>query len=412
MIWNFRQRGRIASRDQSGSVGIIFALTVIPAIMFVGSAVDYARALQAKEALQKATDAAALGATSATGAMDAQRITLATAIFNANFNSSKFGQITPKVSSASGVVAVSATADVAMAFMKLAHVDTISVSASSKATVSVSGGPAVCMLALSPYGSDAIHVQGTNNLTATDCWAWANSNSNLAITGSGGAIASANGFCAVGNFSDSGNYQPTPRTSCNPLQDPYATLAGPPTSGCTYNNKKLSSGNYSLYPGVYCGGLEIKPQATGTFAPGIYVMKDGPLLLQGGSTASGDGVVFYFTGSNSTLQLKGGANAALKAPASGTYGGFLFIQDRASSVGATSQIQGGGSIQINGVLYMPTQTLNVGGNGDFNLTGSMFALVADSFYLQGNGTLGLKSDYTGAGLPDVLPKAGSVRLIN
>jgi Flp pilus assembly protein TadG len=47
-------------RAQRGNITIIFALTTIPVIGFVGAAVDYSRANSARTAMQSAIDATAL----------------------------------------------------------------------------------------------------------------------------------------------------------------------------------------------------------------------------------------------------------------------------------------------------------------------------------------------------------------
>jgi Flp pilus assembly protein TadG len=46
--------------SQSGGVAIIFAFTIIPAALIIGASIDYSRASNSKQALQKAADAAAL----------------------------------------------------------------------------------------------------------------------------------------------------------------------------------------------------------------------------------------------------------------------------------------------------------------------------------------------------------------
>ena len=181
-------------------------------------------------------------------------------------------------------------------------------------------------------------------------------------------------------------------------------MAAPGSSACDYRNKTLTNGTYTISPGVYCGGLTLKPQAIVWFNPGVYIMKDGPLVFQAGSSATGSDVAFYFTGSKATVQILGGADTTLKAPASGSYAGMLFVQDRLSSVGATAQIQGGGYVKLDGLFYMPTQVVEIAGNGDLNIDAKMFGLIADRFVLKGNGTLALSADYAGAGLPDVLPQ--------
>lgn len=389
--------------DRRGTVAIVFALAAIPAVAISGASVDYGRALSVKTVLQSAVDAAALAAASNSKASQSERIAIATTMFNASVASHGLNSIVPAVSFSAKTVTVSATTESPTQFMSLVGIRAMTVFSESEAGIPSTAGTA-CLLALNSTASDGIHVQGTNNFTAENCWAWANSTNAAAIYGSGSAVARAEGFCTSGGVVQSGNYQPTPKTQCLTLEDPYRTLVEPSVGSCNFNNKALSSGSYTLNPGVYCGGIDVKPQATVTFNPGIYIIKDGPLNFQAGSTASGSGIAFYFSGSNSTLQLKGGANINFMAPATGTLAGMLFVQNRASSIGATTQIQGGGRVKIDGVLYMPTQVVNIAGNGDLNVDAKMFAMVADRFTLQGNGTLYLKADYVGAGLPNVMPQ--------
>src|SRR5215216_666119 len=72
-------------KAEQGNVAIVFALALLPMTAFAGAALDYSRAGAARNKLQTATDAAALGAATATNvSTDQQRITLAEALFKAN----------------------------------------------------------------------------------------------------------------------------------------------------------------------------------------------------------------------------------------------------------------------------------------------------------------------------------------
>ena len=65
---------------EQGNVAIVFALSLLPMTAFAGAALDYSRAGAARNKLQTATDAAALGAATATNvSTDQQRIMLAEA---------------------------------------------------------------------------------------------------------------------------------------------------------------------------------------------------------------------------------------------------------------------------------------------------------------------------------------------
>jgi hypothetical protein len=397
--------------DRSGAVGIFFGLMLVPLFGFIGISVDYGRALKARQILQSAADTAALSAATMKDSTDKEKIERAETVFNANYANRYSSNIPISVAVSGGTISVSATLELPTPFLNIMGNKTLTLVTRSEAVADYEGK--ACMLALNASAADAIAIQGSTTLAAKGCWAWANSKNAAAITGTGGATAVAAGFCTKGGAVQSGNYDPKPQTGCSTLPDPYASLKTPHIGACSFRNRQLGNGDHVLNPGVYCGGLELKPHAAASFMPGVYIIKDGPLRLQAGSVGTGAGVVFFFTGSNSTLQINGGASVNFTAPSDGELGGFLFVQDRTSSVGLTTVIQGGGNVRVNGVLYMPTQVVDIGGNGDLNLKSEMFAMVADRFTLRGTGALSLKVDYQSAGLPDVAPHTPlGARLVN
>ena len=103
------------------------------------------------------------------------------------------------------------------------------------------------------------------------------------------------------------------------------------------------------------------------------------------------------------MTLIGGGTMNLKGRTAGqSYASFLFIAD-AANVGGVSNIQGGGTLNLEGILYMPTQTILVSGNGDVNGTSKYFGMVAKNFDFRGNGTFNLVT-YSGATtLTNVMP---------
>ena len=60
-------------------------------------------------------------------------------------------------------------------------------------------------------------------------------------------------------------------------------------------------------------------------------------------------------------------------------------------------------MELEGVIYMPTQVVELGGNGDINVNSKMWIMVADSFDFAGSGTFRVKPDNNGADLPDIAP---------
>ncbi|WP_237154056.1 TadE/TadG family type IV pilus assembly protein [Oryzibacter oryziterrae] len=135
--------------NRSGTIAIIFAMTLIPLISAVGACVDYAVALIVEVQLQNAADAAALGSISAesvavrtaASSQTTGRITAAEAdalnIANANFQGATMGAITGttiRVDYTNNTFTsdVNLVATVPTYFMQLIGVRTLTVSATSQ----------------------------------------------------------------------------------------------------------------------------------------------------------------------------------------------------------------------------------------------------------------------------------------
>ena len=134
-----------AGADRSGAVSVIFALVILPLMIAVGAAVDYAIAARTKEMLQAAADAAAVGAISMSSSAVKQviqsgvsgEIKVAEAdalnIANTNFSGSRFSGITSSQISVQYVgntfsSDVTLTSMVPTYFVRLFGVDSVTVS--------------------------------------------------------------------------------------------------------------------------------------------------------------------------------------------------------------------------------------------------------------------------------------------
>jgi Flp pilus assembly protein TadG len=402
---------------KKGSVAIIFGLTAIPVVLSVGVAVDYARALSARTKLQGIVDAAAMAgarlpATSNQNRMDAANETFALNLAHSGLPTS----IQPTIEASNAEVKVAASYLQPTAFTGLMGVDAIEVSAGTASRSQVENGGVACLLALNPTTSDGLHLQGINKLSEDNCWAWVNSTSSTAINAMGTSIGKAQGFCTAGGVVGAEHFSPAPFTGCDPLADPFEEKFSGYTpleeSSCRASNPlQLKNGSFTLSPGTYCGGIVLKSHADVTFLPGVYVIKNGVFEVQAGASATGTDVAFYFTGSNTDLTLRGGGAVDFRAPTSGDLAGFLFVQDRTSNPGNSTEIQGGGRVKMEGILYAPTWQVNIGGNGDLNQESKYWAMVADNFYMEGNGKLYIRSDAAGAGLPNLMPKIATGPLL-
>ncbi len=164
-----------------------------------------------------------------------------------------------------------------------------------------------------------------------------------------------------------------------------------------------SSGNLSLHPGVYWGGLKI--DGTGgdgsvTFLPGTYIFAGGGSQNGGFSYAAsanltGHGVTFFNTDDPlasspakqpcGAFNLNGSGILNFTAPTSGTWKNMLFWQDEDCHETFT---YAGGNNTTAGIIYLPTAQLNISGGGNL---GAMQVIV-DTFSYSGNAPLTI--DYT------------------
>ena len=116
------------------------------------------------------------------------------------------------------------------------------------------------------------------------------------------------------------------------------------------------------------------------------------------------------------MTLIGGGTVTLKGrQPSSSYSSFLFIADATAWQGKASNIQGGGSMTLEGLLYMPTQTVLVSGNGDVNGSSTYFGMIAKDFNFQGNGAFNLVPASAGGSYTDIMTSLDftkGVRLTN
>jgi Flp pilus assembly protein TadG len=122
------------TRNEDGHVAILFALMSVVMTGMTGMAVDYARALTARDHLQTAVDSAAMAGVTQGNATDEQRIQSATAVFNANLKGYNLAEMpSPLITYAAGTMTVKADASIPTAFTAMLGINSLSVSAQSTA---------------------------------------------------------------------------------------------------------------------------------------------------------------------------------------------------------------------------------------------------------------------------------------
>jgi hypothetical protein len=246
----------------------------------------------------------------------------------------------------------------------------ISAEATAVRDVQPSGAP--CFTALDPAADGGLRVNGNARIDGGRCEVHVHSaHNNSAFIFNSNTRFDAARFCVRGGVINRGQTTGRIESPCNPNPDPYAGALPRPTVGaCTFSNLVFNPqpGPIRLTPGTYCGNTIFNGNATVELDPGVYVIKDGPMILNGGSTLRGTGVTFYFTGNASRIQMNGNMRIELAAPTSGTYAGILMQHDPAMPR-QTFEFNGNNGQELSGIIHMP--------NYDFDFKSSSLAGRSD-----------------------------------
>lgn len=388
-------------RNKRGGVALIAALVVPCVLLAAGGGVDFARVVNEKSAMRDVADAGALAGAKALAVPGADPSAVKQVVndyLNANAFPWNITSETVDVNTSTQVVTVTAGTNLPMYFLSMVGMNQIPVSATAAAKVGQPTGLPVCVGVLDPTSQSAVSASGSAALNASPCNVWINSSSKSSVTLSGSATIKGAKNCFVGGVSSSSSVPITPTpTSCGAFKDPFAGINPTTPASCTFSNFSRSGGTNNLTPGVYCGGINIS-SASATLQPGLYVLRNGSLTLSGGSSISGDGVVFVLEGT-STINLSGAANVHLTAPTSGQLAGFVFFQRSNADPGARATLSGSSGMYIEGVVYFPTQTLSLSGSSSSSSPSPFSSYIANDLQFSGSSSINIGYDPTSATVP-------------
>jgi len=368
-------------KANDGQFGLTFAIASVPLMVAIGLALDSAIAHQKIQGLQDALDASALAAVVSGNMTITERENRARTVFGQNFNTHSDVKL--------DVVASHTRVDVTAKLIKdtilmgLSGTDSIEIVETSAAIRTTED--TICIMTLDETKSGSLLFEKDALVSAPGCSIQVNSSSPTAIISSGNNKPIAKSICSAGG--SRGNLPVEIKNQCSIVSDPYDHIQAPPTSACDYGPIRLFSfSSYQeimyvnehdtvLQPGVYCDGLHIYDSSV-KFAPGTYIIQDGPLTIGHGATVVGEDVTFVFRGAGSVLYTYEDVKMDLKASSSGPYAGLLFFQDKYSSVDDTSIIKGGVDMNLVGTMYFPSQNLFVGGVGKMGAASPAMAFIA------------------------------------
>ncbi len=238
------------------------------------------------------------------------------------------------------------------------------------ATAIISRAGNFCLLSLEEEADGAITIAGNVTVDAKPCGIAVNSTSDTGLVLNGNVTVMIGDIHLAGDYDMSGNVffdYKTLRTGAGQLQDPYEDLEAPEPATCDYNNHSISgSGNRTLYPGTYCNGITINGNNNVFMEPGVYIIDRGDFNIGGNGTLRGYNVTIILTsstGSNwGTMDVTGGKDIYLTAPAQGQpWEGIAIYQDRNAPPGEM-KMTGNGAIELDGVIYAPSQKTRFGGD--------------------------------------------------
>lgn len=382
-----------------GSTVTMFALSLPVMFGAVGAGTMYSFSLMTKTELQAAVDAGALAGTSlGASASKNDRIKAAARAYAANFHGTEGytkdepsfwvkSDSPPSFAVNTFEVTGQAGASVRNIFSFAVGDEWLPIKVDATAAKQLSDP--ICILGLNPEHKETIDMTGQPVIAAHDCAAQANSKNGAGINQKGKPSFKAKMIGTTGGYTGTA-YEPPPLKGTIPVEDPYQDVPFPDSSHCDYHDALYSgsSTTVTLDPGVYCGGLRIKAGAQVTLRPGIYIMKDDALWLNGDSRLSGEEVTIGFTGEDATLYMEGKSEVHVTSPVSGTYMNMQFMQQpHTGGDDLYFSIIGNSKLSYEGVLYAPTLDVWFAGGSTTTVSSPSYALVADKIWIQDQSVL-------------------------
>jgi Flp pilus assembly protein TadG len=384
-------------RNEKGSIAVLSGF-ILPIFLAVGAfAIDLSNLYYNRAKIQQAADAAALAAvltlpntnSVATQALDlvalntppsfgrlSEATDVAVGTWNATTKTFTATNISPNAVQVKTHRTVANGNPVLTYFGKFVGASLLEVNAIGTAVRF--GGACVRVLDSSATASFVASGSGKVSL---DCALQINSSSTTAAQATGSSSINTSSTCVSGGYTGNG-WTPTPTSGCKTLADPLASVPEPAAPSCTVNNPTISSGTLNSNC-TYTGTVSLSGSVT--LQPGLLYFKGATINVTGSTNISGTGVTLFLD-ATSSLSLTGNGTITLSAPTSGTYSGLLLFQSRSTPVSNTLTIWGNGTMSLNGTLYVPSATLNMGGNATLVET-KVGYVIADKLTLSGSSDL-------------------------
>jgi Flp pilus assembly protein TadG len=384
------------TRSRRGGVAVIFGIAVPVLAVIACGAVDLASVSSDKRKMQDVADAAALdGATQLSVANTEGAATRAQ-----QFAMSQLTDVVTRVAVTPNVTTAGDASSITVAlhghrssfFGNLLPVGGWNINV--QATAQPLGRMPLCVLTTASAGASAggaMTMQDQSQTTATGCLV--HSNSDLAVPAPANLVSGT--AEAVG--SASGQISPAPQTGAPPIPDPFANLNLNIPATCDPLDLLYDLGINILTPGVHCGNVTIRQNATAILLPGNHYFMKGVLSLQQNATLQGTDVVLIFD-NQSYFQFQDSSQIKLQGRQSGPFAGFVIATTPSNT--NTFQISSDSARLLLGTIYVPNALLSVSG-GTTNVAdqSAWTVIIAKGLKLAGSPNLVINSNYGGTSVP-------------
>ena len=412
MLTRLPQTLRGFSRDREGTVAMLFSLSFVPMVLFIGSAVDYGRTISASTLVQSTLDATVLAAIKENSD---SRVTRATAILDATMVNANWSVASRSfTNNADGSFTGTVTVNVPMTIMS-SIVPTVAITRTTTAAPAAAGTPGTsgatedsCIFAMGEdlqVSSDTITFNGSPNVNLTGC----SLRSNKSMKCNGGATGAQT--YAVGSIVGCSN----PHSGQAVTPDLYSSIAsnivkycGTNAGGYSWNaNGSVPSAvantiipvSRSGYTEIHvCGNLTLNGDddhsltgsspATDT----VVVVENGKIQIADSAYVKARRVTFVLAGgaSSNIVDFPNGNGKTGTFDISGSTGtdnpwkGMALFQNPTHTSGVDTTWKPGSWLKLSGVIYFPNAAFTVQGNitmgptacakvvtGEFTLNGSV-----------------------------------------
>jgi hypothetical protein len=407
--------------DEGGQALILIAAALGGLLLGIGLALDTGQLFVSRRAAQTAADAGAWAGAAILYAGGSAAQARTAAATDASLNGYTDGgaiavtTASPPTSGTyandPGYIEVTITEQVVTRFLFGASAGRSAVTVHAVAGLARSGsGQAVIVTRSS--GKTTLTLSGSTSFTVTGGGTNVNTTDADAVSIASGLLT-ATSHRVTGNVkaADAAKMIPAPTTGVAAAADPFASLAGPSTSGLpVFGAQTITNATVTLSPGVYGGLVTVGNLGIARLSAGTYIFRAGLTTTGTGSLvlAGTGGVLLYNAnasypaagGACGPLSLAGTGTLTLAGSRTGSYAGMLIFQGRTCAGGAGVTVRAGTS--LSGTLYVPAATLTISVASGVTIASQ---IVAYELVLAGGSTLTMTftpASITGTRVPSLV----------